>query len=108
MREIWFTIRNWIDARIVLAADPDNSQTAFVAATPRHVENYFATNDGADVLTTYHRCRAILVGRKLLRRERSDKGLPRGVYRLAPLGKATADAIASQDRATAVNGGETA
>lgn len=38
------------------------------------MDEYFATGSDVEVLSRYHVIRAILIGRKLIRKERSDKG----------------------------------
>jgi hypothetical protein len=64
------------------------------------IEEYFTDGDGPEVMITFARIRAILIGRKLVRKERSDVGKKR-VGKLGPPSDLTPE-IASQEVAQAI------
>lgn len=74
MKESW--IRFWRRVDLIPSAPAPIAEEPGISIE-QGIEDYFAATDDREVLTTYHRCRAILVGRKLLKKERSDKGTKR-------------------------------
>lgn len=86
-------------SRAEFGLEPEVTPIRFVTIE-QGIEEYFTNADALEAMLIFARVREILIGRKLVRKERSDKGVPR-VGKLGMRSDVTPE-IASQSVARAL------